>query len=90
MAQTGQYGGSAEQGRMTLSTKVTVIVFWGLIVVGVLVTLFLVNEKRESSLYERHREADAHAFEFQRLLIDNAGDAGVAAEIFRELSLIHI
>lgn len=84
MARLEQHGGSAGQGQMTLSTKVTVIVFWGLIVVGVLVTLFLVNEKRESSLYERHREADAHAFEFQRLLIDNDGDFARAAAAFRE------
>ncbi|RMG29146.1 MAG: EAL domain-containing protein [Gammaproteobacteria bacterium] len=74
--------GIRKRDRMTLSNKVTVIVFWGLIVVGLLITLFLVNEQQHAGLLERQREADALAFEWQRLVL--AYDPGEALERFRE------
>ncbi len=71
-AQTEQVSGLAPE--VGLSTKVTMIVFWGLIIIGLLFASLLLHNRELETLDKRAAIADSIAYQVDQLLHEHAPD----------------
>ncbi|WJW74631.1 EAL domain-containing protein [Thiohalobacter sp. IOR34] len=68
---------SMEQRLGSLSTQVTVIVFWGLVIIGLLFAILLLADRREDLEAQRAAQADSAAYHIGQKL---AGDAALSPD----------
>lgn len=72
-----------EERSYTLSTCITVIVFWGLAIAGLVISLLLLHDVRQQTTLQRNAIADRIAYQVQRTLVDTPQQTEVRALLRR-------
>ncbi len=75
----------AETKSASLSTKITVIVFWGLIIVGLLFATLLLQHREEDMRNARVAIADSIAYQIDQIMHEQPIDTAQASTLFQDV-----